>query len=59
LKGYAITGDAEVLQQLSKRIVGERSIRLQACEMLSGIEQPLRDDVRDVIDVDYCKGASE
>ncbi|MBI2334033.1 MAG: hypothetical protein HYU84_18055, partial [Chloroflexi bacterium] len=56
LKGFAITGDAETLKQLAKRIVGERSIRLQACEMLSEIEQPLTDDVREVIDVDYCKG---
>jgi hypothetical protein len=56
LKGYVITGDAKTLKELAKRIVGERSIRLQACELLSNIEQPLTDDVREVIDVDYCKG---
>lgn len=56
LKGYAITGDAEALKQLSKRIVGERTIRLQACEWLANIEQPLTDEVRDAIEVSYCKG---
>ena len=57
LKAYAIRGDAETLKQLSKRVIGERVIRLQACEMLNGIEQPLNDDVREVIDVSYCKGS--
>lgn len=57
LKGYAITGDAEALKQLSKRVVGERSIRLLACEMLSTIEQPLTDDVQQVVDEDYCKNS--
>lgn len=57
LKGYAITGNAETLQQLSRRVVGMRSIRLQACELLSNIEQPLTEDVKQVIDKDYCKGS--
>ncbi|GAB4402947.1 MAG: hypothetical protein OHK003_30610 [Anaerolineales bacterium] len=55
LKGYAVTGDAKKLEQLSKRIIGVRSIRLQACEMLSEIEQPLTENVRLVVDKDYCK----
>lgn len=57
LKGYAITGDAKKLEQLSKRIIGVRSIRLQACEMLSEIEQPLTENVRLVVDKDYCKNS--
>ncbi|HNE04600.1 MAG TPA: hypothetical protein PLT08_08790 [Anaerolineales bacterium] len=57
LKAYAIRGDAETLKQLSKRVIGEKIIRLQACEMLSSIEQPLNDDVREMIDVNYCKGS--
>lgn len=57
LKGYAITGNAETLQQLSKRIIGVRSIRLQACELLSNIEQPLTENVRQVVDKDYCKNS--
>jgi len=32
-------------------------IRLQACELLSNIEQPLNDDVREVINANYCKGS--
>lgn len=57
LKGYAITGNAETLQQLSKRIIGVRSIRLQACELLSNIEQPLTENVRQVVNKDYCKNS--
>lgn len=57
LKGYAVTGDAESLKQLAKRIVGERTIRLQACEALQNIEQPLTDEVRDAVEVNYCKGS--
>ncbi len=57
LKGYAITGDAESLKQMARRIVGERIIRLQACDILGNIEQPLSDDVNQVIDKDYCKGS--
>jgi hypothetical protein len=57
LKGYAITGDSESLKQLSKRIVGERMIRLQACEWLTNIEQPLTDEVKQVVDEAYCKNS--
>ena len=57
LKGYAITGDAQSLKQLAKRIVGERTIRLQACEWLTNIEEPLTDEVRETIDASYCKGS--
>lgn len=56
LKGYAIAGDAGSLKQLSKRIVGERAIRLQACEWLANIEEPLNEDVREAIEANYCKG---
>lgn len=58
LKGYAITGDAETLKQLARRVVGEKAIRLQACEVLSSIEQPLSEDVRGVIEASYCKGGN-
>ena len=57
LKGYAITGDAETLKQLARRVIGEKAIRLQACEMLSSIEQPLSEDVKQVVDKDYCKNS--
>lgn len=57
LKGYAITGDAETLKQLARRVIGEKAIRLQACEMLSGIAQPLSEDVKQVVNEDYCKNS--
>lgn len=56
LMGYALTGDAQALARIAPRIVGERSVRLQACDALSNIEQPLDDDVREAIDIKYCKG---
>jgi hypothetical protein len=57
LKAYAITGNAERLEQLAKRMVGERSIRLQICEMFSSIEQPLNGNVQQVVDRVYCKNS--
>jgi hypothetical protein len=57
LKAYAITGNAERLEQLAKRVVGERSIRLQICEMFSRIEQHLNGDVQQVVDRVYCKNS--
>lgn len=56
LKGYVITGNAEMLKQLSKRVIGEKSIRLQACRMFGNIEQPMTEAVRDAINTNYCKG---
>ena len=57
LKAYAITGNADQLEQTARRVIGEKSLRVQACEMLSTIEQPLGDDVKLVIDRDYCKNS--
>jgi hypothetical protein len=59
LKAYAITGNAERLAQLTKRVIGDRSVRLQACEMLTDIREPLLPEVMRVIAVDYCKSAPE
>lgn len=57
LKAYAITGNADQLEQTARRVIGEKSLRVQACEMLSRIEQPLSDDVKQVVDRDYCKNS--
>ncbi|NOH00727.1 MAG: hypothetical protein HND47_01480 [Chloroflexi bacterium] len=58
LKGYAITGNAERLEQTAKRVVGDKPLRVQACEMLRAIQQPLDADVREVIDASYCRGSN-
>lgn len=55
LKAYAITGRAEQLKTTAKRVVGEKALRLQACGMLSDIEEPLTPEVREVIAAVYCK----
>lgn len=57
LKGYAINGDAETLKQLARRVIGEKAIRLQVCEMLSSIEQPLAEDAKQVVNKEYCKNS--
>ncbi len=57
LKAYAIMGNAERLEQLAKRVISERMIRLQICEMFGNIDQPLTAEVRQVIDRDYCRNS--
>ncbi|MBI3164164.1 MAG: hypothetical protein IPG44_03970 [Anaerolineales bacterium] len=57
LQAYAVTGDADSLKQLARRIAGETTIRLQACEWLMNTEAALTDEVRETIDVNYCKGS--
>jgi len=59
LKAYAITGKAEPLMQTAKRIVGDRFLRQEACDMLSNIQEPLTSEVKQVIAVNYCKTATE
>jgi hypothetical protein len=59
LKAYAITGKAEQLMQTAKRIVGDRFLRQQACDMLTNIQEPLTPEVEHVIAVNYCKTAVE
>ncbi len=59
LKAYAITGNAERLTQTARRITGDKSLRQQACDMLTSIDGPLMQDVKQVIALDYCKGAAE
>ncbi|WKZ36467.1 MAG: hypothetical protein QY332_00830 [Anaerolineales bacterium] len=58
LKAYAITGHAERLEQLAKRVIGDRSLRRQACDMFHAIQEPLNDKVREVIFVNYCRNSN-
>jgi hypothetical protein len=55
LYANAITGNAEWLARTAKRVVGDKFLRQQTCDVLSGIQQPLNEDVKRVIDKDYCK----
>jgi len=55
LKAYAITGNAGRLTQMAKRVIGDRPLRQQACDMLTDIQEPLTSEVKQVIDMDYCK----
>lgn len=55
LKAYAITGNAVSLTQMAKRVIGDRSLRQQACDMLTDIQEPMTLEVKLVIDMEYCK----
>jgi hypothetical protein len=57
LKAYAMTGNTEGLQGLAKRVVGERSLRLQACEMLRGMGGSLNEDVKQIVEREYCRNS--
>ncbi len=59
LKAYAITGNDKRMKQTASKIGIETVLRLQACEMLTKIEEPLRDDVKDIIATHYCKNAQK
>ncbi|CAG0981183.1 hypothetical protein ANAEL_01755 [Anaerolineales bacterium] len=59
LKAYAITGQADQLKLTAKRVIGDKSLRVQSCEMLTSIEEPLSPEVQEVIAVEYCKTAVE
>ena len=59
LKAYAITGQADQLKSTAKRVVGDKTLRVRACEMLNNIEGPLLPEIQNVIAVEYCKTAVE
>ncbi|MBE0671353.1 MAG: hypothetical protein IH588_12250 [Anaerolineales bacterium] len=59
LKAYAITGTSDQLSQTARRVVGDKFLRQQACDMLAAIQESLTPEVEQVIAVDYCKSAPE
>ena len=55
LVGYAITGNEARVRQTGPKINAERSLRLQACEMLMKVEANLRPGIQELVDSVYCK----
>jgi len=55
LKAYALVGDAKRVKQTASKINMETSLRLQACKMLTNIQEPLTAEVKDLIATQYCK----
>ncbi len=55
LYGYAITGNETRVKQTAPKINADRSLRLQACDMLTGIENSVTPEVRELIATLYCK----
>ena len=56
LKAYALTGNAEQLNQMAKRIIGDKSLRNQVCDMFFDIRESLSNNVQEAIDANYCRG---
>ncbi len=57
LKAYAITGNDKRVKQTASKIGTETLLRLQACDMLTKIKEPLSAEVIDLIATQYCKTA--
>jgi hypothetical protein len=57
LEAYAITGNAPRVKQTAPKINVEKSLRLQACDMLTNIKAPLTSEVRELISTQYCRNA--
>ena len=55
LVGYALTGNEARVRQTGPKINAERSLRLQACEMLMKVEANLRPGIQELVDSVYCK----
>jgi len=56
LKAYAVTGNSERLKQMSKRIVGDKFLRDQVCDMFIEVQASLSEESRKLIDTAYCHG---
>ncbi len=57
LEAYAITGNAQRVKQTAPKINLEKSLRLQACNMLTNIKVSLTPEVRELISAQYCRNA--
>jgi hypothetical protein len=57
LLAYAMEGNAVRVRQTAPKITGDRFLRLQACEMLTGLGPVLGQEVQDLVDKSYCRTA--
>ena len=54
LQAYALAGDTKQLQKFSSIIWSDKYVAIQACQILKEL-QGLDNDVKDIIDLKYCK----
>ncbi len=57
LMAYALTDNESRVKQTAPKINTERSLRLQACEMLTGIQEVLTPRLWELVSKLYCKNA--
>ncbi len=57
LQAYAITGNQQRVKQTAPKINAEKSLRLQACDMLTAIEAFVTPEVKELISTLYCRNA--
>jgi hypothetical protein len=55
LMAYAVSGNEVRVRQTAPKIIGSKFLRLQACEMLSNLEEPLTPQVQELVGGLYCK----
>jgi hypothetical protein len=57
LMAYAITGNDVRVKQTAPKITGNKFLRLEACKMLSSLQEPLNPKVQELADSLYCRNA--
>jgi hypothetical protein len=57
LQAYALTGNLQRVKQTAPKINTEKSLRLQACDMLTAIEASVTPEVQELISTLYCRNA--
>ena len=57
LQAYALTGNTQRVKQTAPKINMERSLRLQACDMLTALEAPVTPELQGLIATLYCRNA--
>jgi hypothetical protein len=57
LQAYAVTGNEGRVKQTAPKINTDRFLRLQACEVLTALDMPLKPEVQELISTVYCRNA--
>ncbi len=57
LMAYAISGNDVRVKQTASKITGSKFLRLQACEMLTNLKEPLKPNIQELVDSLYCRNA--
>ena len=59
LQAYAVTGNELRVKQTATKINTDNFLRLQACRILTNLEEPLKPEVKELISTLYCRNVPE